>query len=243
MKKRQAVNFWTELQESTDKETILRRLHNKPGYPGERTLIRYSQLDEGLRQGVSVEELAGRTGWGESYLTKVCGWWREEFELKWEDSQLAGGSKRPSPHPLRHDLDSLLISTPVVTHKRGSPTLSLAQFSHCWIVKVRLENTSSRVITLGDFALEVSEGATSHVLPHLGSDVHGSRAQIPLLEETLDLFVTVTPDKPVLMGSLRFIDDSPFAAMPVDVSLLVKGTGQFKGAGHRHELGRYEKSY
>ena len=111
MKKLQAVNFWKELQESTDKETVLRRLHNKPSYPGERTLIRYSQLDEGLRQGVSIEELAGRTGWRKPYLTKVCTWWREEFEVKWEDPQLAGGSERPSPHPLRHDLDSLLIST------------------------------------------------------------------------------------------------------------------------------------
>ena len=240
MKRQQAVNLWRELQDSTDKETVLRKLNNKPGYGGKRTLTRYSQVDEGLRQGESRGQLNVRTGWSNYYLTKVCTWWEEEFEVKWEDSQLAGGSKRPSPHPLRHDLDSLLICTPVITHKRGSPTLSLAQFRHCWIVKVRLENTSSRVITLGDFALEVSEDDTSHVLPLLGSDVHGSRAQIPLLEETLGLFVTVTPDKPVLMGSLRFIDNSPFAAMPVDVSLLVKGTGQFKGAEYRHELGRYE---
>ena len=182
----------------------------------------------------------GRTGWKEPLLTKVCTWWREEFEIKGEDPQLAGGSKKSGPHPSGYDLASLLISTPSVTYKRGSPTRSLAVCSYWWIVKVRLENTSVRVITLGDFALEVSWGDQGHVFPHLVRDVYGSRAEVPLPEETLGAFVTVTPEKPVLIGYLRFIDDFPFDTMPVDVSLLVKGTGLFKGAKQGHELGRFE---
>ena len=88
-----------------------------------------------------------------------------------------GSEEQESPHPSGYDLASLLISTPEVTYKRGSPNRSLALCSYWWIVKVRLESTSAGVITLGDFTLEVSWGDRGHVFPHLVSDVHCSRAK------------------------------------------------------------------
>ena len=81
MKKQQAVNLWEELHDTTDKQSVFTKLFNKPGYGGKRTLIRYGQVDEGLRQGESIEELIGRTGWSEPYLKKVCTWWIKEFEV------------------------------------------------------------------------------------------------------------------------------------------------------------------
>ena len=134
-----------------------------------------------------------------------------------------GCEERKSPQLSRYDLASLLIKTPGVTRKKGSPTNSLAAFSLYWIVKARLENTSDRVITVGDFTLEVSRGDIYHVLPHLGSDVYGSRAQVPMPEETLGIHVALTTEKPVLIGNLRFIDDHPFGPGPVNLSLLAKG--------------------
>ena len=54
MKKQQAINLWNEFHNNTDKESVLRKFNNKLGYGGKRTLIRYAQVDEGLRQGLST---------------------------------------------------------------------------------------------------------------------------------------------------------------------------------------------
>lgn len=81
MKKKQAVNLWKELHNSTDKETVFRKLDNKPGYGGKRTLIRYAQVDEGIKRGQALEEMVTLTGWRETFLTKVWTWWKEEFEV------------------------------------------------------------------------------------------------------------------------------------------------------------------
>ncbi len=79
------------------------------------------------------------------------------------------------------------------------------------------------------------------LIGHPGVDFQPHRgAEVPLPEETLGAFVTVTLEKLVLIGYLRFIDDFPFDTMPVDVSLLVKGIGLFKGTEQGHELGRFE---
>jgi hypothetical protein len=79
MKKQQAVNLWRELNDTTDKETVYRKFSDKPGYGGERTLIRFTQVNEALGQTCSFPELATRTGWSKAYLDKVVGWWQEEF--------------------------------------------------------------------------------------------------------------------------------------------------------------------
>jgi len=52
--------------------------------------------------------------------------------------------------------------------------------------------------------------------------------------------VALTPEKPVLIGVLRFIDGSPFEPGTVDVKLLVRGTGPFNSAEKRHDMGSYE---
>ena len=81
MKKKQAVNLWQELHDTTDKESVFSKLKNKVGYGGKRTLIRYAQVDKGLRQGLPMEELIVRTGLKDPYLRKVRTWWEEEFEV------------------------------------------------------------------------------------------------------------------------------------------------------------------
>jgi hypothetical protein len=61
------------------KRRVYSKFNNKPGYAGLRTLIRYTQLDDGLRQGLPLAELAKSTGRSESLLAKVSQWWNEEF--------------------------------------------------------------------------------------------------------------------------------------------------------------------
>ena len=146
---------------------------------------------------------------------------------------------RADRDPSQEDLlGPLLIKTPSVTSAKGSPTLSA--YSYNWVVKVRLENLSERVITVGEFALEVSRGEVVHVLPHLAEDVCGSRGGVTMPEETLGTHVSLKTENPLLTGDLRFIDDDPFGPGPVNVNLLIKGIGTFRGAERRHEMGGYE---
>ena len=159
--------------------------------------------------------------------------WSAERPLA--DAHPADVIRPPKPNKR---LESLVIGTHGVTHGRGLP--SLADFSYYWVVKVRLENLSDGAISVGDFYLVVSRGVEDHVLPHIGREVYGSRNGVPMPEDTLETHVALTPERPVLIGAFRFIDDAPFDPGPVDVSLVIRGTGRFKGAEKRHEMDTWE---
>jgi len=83
----------------------------------------------------------------------------------------------------RNDQDPLaplLVQTPSFAWGRGSAASSFAAYSHYWLVKVKLEITSDRIISVGDFALELSRGDVVHELRHLGNDVYGSSGSVPM---------------------------------------------------------------
>lgn len=135
-------------------------------------------------------------------------------------------------------LGALLIKTPSLTHARGLPASSA--YNYYWVIKTRLESLSDQVISVGDFVLEVRRADVVHVLPHIGNQTYGSRSGVPAAHEALESHVGLTPEKPVIIGALRFMDDIPFSPGPVNVKLLVKGTGPFRGSGKSQDLGCHE---
>jgi hypothetical protein len=67
MKKTQAIKFWTELQKSTEIDAVINNYTKRSGYRSERTLQRYAQAEKGFREGLCLEELSRRTGWGKTF--------------------------------------------------------------------------------------------------------------------------------------------------------------------------------
>ncbi len=84
MKKDQAVKFWRSLDNSTSLGDVVSDFNNKKGYTAKRTLQRYVQAAECFRQGLSLEDVASRTGWRPKMVNKIRTWWEEEFS----DTQL-----------------------------------------------------------------------------------------------------------------------------------------------------------
>ena len=134
----------------------------------------------------------------------------------------------------------LRVQTPTSMHGRGLPSTSIRAYTHYWVVKLIMENLSERAVSVGEFILEVSRGDEYHPLPHLGNDTYGSRGGVPMADEALENYVSLTPEKPVLVGVLRFIDDVPFDPGPVNISLKIKGVGTLRGEERMYDLGKHD---
>jgi hypothetical protein len=79
MKKNQVVKFWTAISKSTNNKEIISSFSNKPGYAGQRTLVRYIQVLDGIEQGLTSEAIAKKSGWSLSLVNKLRGWWETDF--------------------------------------------------------------------------------------------------------------------------------------------------------------------
>ncbi len=79
MKRNQAIKFWNALDASTNINEVISSFENKHGYDGKRTLQRYTQAHKGFRQGLSLQNISSKTGWGKSFVDKLEGWWKGEF--------------------------------------------------------------------------------------------------------------------------------------------------------------------
>ncbi len=97
------------------------------------------------------------------------------------------------------------------------------------------------MVSVGEFTLEVSRGEECHVLPHIGTDTYGSRQGVPMADDALENYVSLTRERPILAGVLRFMDDSPFDPGAVNLSLLIKGIGVHRGEEKVYDLGEYKR--
>lgn len=97
MKKEQAIKLWKNLDNSTNVKEVIISFENKKGYGGSRTLIRYSQAAAGFKEGLSLKDIAGKTGWGIDYIEKIHIWWKEAFPH-------LEASSEPYPSDNRKDL-------------------------------------------------------------------------------------------------------------------------------------------
>lgn len=79
MKKPQAIKFWEALNDSDNVGEILSKFENKKGYPSRRTLWRWSQLNNGFRRRLSLQEIVKNTGWTKEAVEKKWIWWQSEF--------------------------------------------------------------------------------------------------------------------------------------------------------------------
>ena len=96
------------------------------------------------------------------------------------------------------------------------------------------------MVSVGEFTLEVRRGDEYHVLPHIGMDTYGSRKGVLMADDALETYVSLTREKPVLVGVLRFIDAWPFDPGPVNVTLLIKGIGMLRGEAKKYDLGEFD---
>ena len=162
----------------------------------------------------------------------------EPYLVREEEEADVATVKEPVSGKLPQDLAQLRAQTPMSMHGRGLP--SIAAYTHYWVVKLSVENPSERVVSFGEFTLEVSRGDEYHLLPHIGNDTYGSRGGVPMADEALENYVSLTREKPVLVGVLRFIDDLPFDPGPVNISLQIKGIGTLRGEERIYDLGQYD---
>jgi hypothetical protein len=143
----------------------------------------------------------------------------------------------PSPRDLSH----LHLHLHGSTHGTGWPSLSTN--TQYWVLLVRLGNLSDKPLSFGDFYLEVTRDIPGdpevHAFPHIGQDTYGSHGGVPLADRALDKLISLSPDRPVIEGALRFQDNLPFDSDYVRLTLTVKGTGPYRGTEKSWELGRF----
>jgi hypothetical protein len=143
--------------------------------------------------------------------------------------------------PPPRDLSHLHLHLQGSMHGPGWPSLSTN--SQYWVLRVRLENLSAQPLSFGDFDLEVArdipEDPEVHIYPHIGRDTYGYHGEVPLADEALDKLISLSPDRSVIEGALRFQDKLPFDSDYVRLTLTVKGTGPYRGMEKSWELGRF----
>jgi hypothetical protein len=125
----------------------------------------------------------------------------------------------------------------------GTAWPSLSANTQYWVLWVRLENLSAQPLSFGDFDLGVARDIAGdpevHIYPHIGQDTYGSHGEVPLADEALDKLISLTSDRPVIEGALRFQDNLPFDSDYVRLTLMVKGAGPYRGTEKSWELGRF----
>jgi hypothetical protein len=218
-----------------------------------RTVSRLKTVLSGFNEGRRIGEIATAAGWVAGTIRELQGYWEEYKKTRVENEQLRSlGAKEVSTteeYRSHHaatateasprDLSQLELGLKGSMHGPGWPSLST--YTQYWVLRVRLENLSDKPISFGDFYLEVDRDISGdpevHAYPHIGQDTYGSHGGVPLADEALDKLISLTPERPVVEGTLRFQDDLPFDSDQVRPTLKVKGTGPHRGTEKSWELG------
>ena len=165
MRKRQVLQFWDELQGSTA-AAVVRKYKDQTGYASARTLNRYVQAERGFREGLPIDELSAKIGWGLAYLKKLRTWWEESSNTanqvesdvgKFQRALLLQGSHhakelqqdavslgRELDQPLEHLLGLFALPANPSLNLELGDGLGALRDSHLWAA-LKSHNPSSKV--------------------------------------------------------------------------------------------------
>ena len=131
----QAITFWEDLQNSTEKKAVIRKHQYRQGYESGRTLERYAQAAAGFRLGLGIDEL-GTTGWGTAHLEKVRSWW-DEWQRE-DNRSMSADPSSASARPLPAEM-----GRPSVAKSRGHQRGALVEDDQNIIEKAKRETRLS----------------------------------------------------------------------------------------------------